>query len=78
MAAPSQVLAPRTTARFRPPRFGLGGSHLGDTGDETADETAVATIDAAYQAGIRFFDTSPALRRLRETTRYGAAAAATW
>ncbi|TCC05791.1 aldo/keto reductase [Kribbella soli] len=64
MAAPSQVLAPRSTARFRPPRFGLGGSHLGDQdadpGDGTADETAVATVDAAYQAGIRFFDTSPA------------------
>jgi D-threo-aldose 1-dehydrogenase len=72
MVAPSQVLAPRSTARFRPPRFGLGGSHLGeprrepegdpgdDTGGESADATAVATVDAAYQAGIRFFDTSPA------------------
>jgi D-threo-aldose 1-dehydrogenase len=56
MAAPSQVLAPRSTVRFRPPRFGLGGSHLG----EAADETAIATVDAAYQAGIRFFVTSPA------------------
>lgn len=66
MAAPSHLLAPRTTARFRPPRFGLGGSHLGnpepgdDTADQKADELAVATVDAAYQAGIRFFDTSPA------------------
>jgi D-threo-aldose 1-dehydrogenase len=56
MAAPSQVLAPRSTARFRPPRFGLGGSHLGDADDAKA----IATVDAAYQAGIRFFDTSPA------------------
>ncbi|MET9275147.1 aldo/keto reductase [Kribbella sp. NPDC003557] len=69
MAAPSQVLAPRDTARFRPPRFGLGGSHLGndlpgatadEAADDRADERAVATVDAAYQAGIRFFDTSPA------------------
>ncbi|WP_165547166.1 aldo/keto reductase [Kribbella sindirgiensis] len=70
MAAPSHLLAPSTTARFRPPRFGLGGSHLGNpepadntadnTADQKADETAVATVDAAYQAGIRFFDTSPA------------------
>lgn len=71
MAAPSQVLAPRSTARFRPPRFGLGGCHLGtpppragathDTAaaDEAADQ-ATATVDAAYQAGIRFFETSPA------------------
>ncbi|MGW5194611.1 aldo/keto reductase [Kribbella sp. NPDC004138] len=64
MAAPSQVLAPRSTARFRPPRFGLGGAHLGDdlpgTAAGEADERAIATVDAAYQAGIRFFDTSPA------------------
>ena len=56
MAVPSQVLAPRSTVRFRPPRFGLGGSHLG----EPDEQTAIATVDAAYQAGIRFFDTSPA------------------
>jgi D-threo-aldose 1-dehydrogenase len=56
MAVPSQVLAPSSTVRFRPPRFGLGGSHLG----EADEQTAIATVDAAYQAGIRFFDTSPA------------------
>lgn len=65
MTAPSQVLAPRSTARFRPPRFGLGGAHLGDdlpdqAAGVAADERAIATVDAAYQAGIRFFDTSPA------------------
>ena len=60
MAAPSQVLAPHSTIRFRPPRFGLGGSHLGEPPGSDGDETAVATVDAAYQAGIRFFDTSPA------------------
>ncbi|MEU4197756.1 aldo/keto reductase [Kribbella sp. NPDC026611] len=56
MAAPSHVLSPRSTVGFRPPRFGLSGSHLG----EPAPDAAVATVDAAYQAGIRFFDTSPA------------------
>ncbi|MGZ0147062.1 aldo/keto reductase [Kribbella sp. WER1] len=56
MAVPSQLLAPRSAVRFRPPRFGLGGSHLG----EPDEATAIATVDAAYQAGIRFFDTSPA------------------
>ena len=60
MAAPSQLLAPHSTIRFRPPRFGLGGSHLGEPPGPDADATAVATVDAAYQAGIRFFDTSPA------------------
>ncbi|GAA3090729.1 aryl-alcohol dehydrogenase-like predicted oxidoreductase [Kribbella aluminosa] len=56
MAVPSRALAPGATVRFRPPRFGLGGSHLG----EPDEQTAIATVDAAYQAGIRFFDTSPA------------------
>ncbi|MFI5693189.1 aldo/keto reductase [Kribbella sp. NPDC051586] len=60
MAAPSQVLAPRSTIRFRPPRFGLGGSHLGEPPGPEGDAAAAATVDAAYQAGIRFFDTSPA------------------
>jgi D-threo-aldose 1-dehydrogenase len=60
MVAPSQVLAPRSTFRFRPPRFGLGGSHLGEPPGPDGDAAAVATVDAAYQAGIRFFDTSPA------------------
>ncbi|NUR98428.1 MAG: hypothetical protein HOV67_24625 [Kribbellaceae bacterium] len=53
---PSHVLLSRSTVRFKPPRFGLGGARLGE-----ADEgTAIATVDAAYQAGIRFFETSPA------------------
>jgi D-threo-aldose 1-dehydrogenase len=60
MAAPSQVLAPHSTIRFRPPRFGLGGSHLGEPPGPDGDAAAAATVDAAYQAGIRFFDTSPA------------------
>ncbi|TQJ00338.1 aldo/keto reductase [Kribbella jejuensis] len=51
---PSHVLSSRSTVRFRPPRFGLGGSQLGDSDEQTA----IATVDAAYQAGIRFFDTS--------------------
>ncbi|HZX02946.1 aldo/keto reductase, partial [Kribbella sp.] len=56
MAVPSRLVAPGSAVRFRPPRFGLGGSHLG----EADEQTALATVDAAYQAGIRFFDTSPA------------------
>ncbi|MEV0284978.1 MULTISPECIES: aldo/keto reductase [unclassified Kribbella] len=47
-------------SKFRPPRFGLGGSRLGEPLGPDGDAKAVATIDAAYQAGIRFFDTSPA------------------
>ncbi len=60
MAAPSHALAPHSVSGFRPPRFGLGGSQLGELPGPDGDATAVATVDAAYQAGIRFFDTSPA------------------
>jgi D-threo-aldose 1-dehydrogenase len=60
MAAPSHALVPRRTKGFRPPRFGLGGSQLGGSQGPDADATAIATVDAAYQAGIRFFETSPA------------------
>jgi D-threo-aldose 1-dehydrogenase len=60
MAAPSQALAPPSARNFRPPRFGLGGSRLGEPAGPDGDAQAIATIDAAYQAGIRFFDTSPA------------------
>ena len=60
MVAPSPALAPRSMIGFRPPRFGLGGSQLGESPGPAADATAVATVDAAYRAGIRFFDTSPA------------------
>ncbi|MFB6724628.1 aldo/keto reductase [Kribbella sp. NPDC056345] len=57
MAAPSHLLAPQAVNKFRPPRFGLGGSRLGEP---DGDAAAIATVDAAYQAGIRFFDSSPA------------------
>ncbi|TCO35524.1 D-threo-aldose 1-dehydrogenase [Kribbella steppae] len=60
MAAPSHALAPVSARNFRPPRFGLGGSRLGESPGPDGDAQAIATIDAAYQAGIRFFDTSPA------------------
>ena len=60
MADPSHALAPHSVIGFRPPRFGLAGSHLGEPPGPDGDATAVATVDAAYQAGIRFFDTSPA------------------
>ncbi|MDX2974392.1 aldo/keto reductase, partial [Kribbella solani] len=60
MAAPSQVLAARSTHDLRLPRFGLGGSHLGQPPGADGDAGAIATVDAAYQAGIRFFETSPA------------------
>ena len=47
-------------ARYRPiTRLGLGGTGLGDMYHATSDTAAMATVDAAWDAGIRYFDTAP-------------------
>jgi len=46
--------------RYRPiTRLGLGGTGLGDMYHTTSDEAASTTVDAAWEAGIRYFDTAP-------------------
>ncbi|GGY94639.1 aldo/keto reductase [Pseudoduganella plicata] len=46
--------------RYQPiTRLGLGGTGLGDMYHTTRDEAARATVDAAWEAGIRYFDTAP-------------------
>jgi len=41
-------------ARYRPiTRLGLGGTGLGDMYHATSDTAAMATVDAAWDAGIR-------------------------
>jgi D-threo-aldose 1-dehydrogenase len=39
--------------------LGFGGAPLGNTFREVPDEVAAATVDAAWQAGTRYFDTAP-------------------
>jgi len=39
--------------------LGLGGAPLGNLYVDIADEQAAATVDAAWAAGVRFFDTAP-------------------
>jgi D-threo-aldose 1-dehydrogenase len=75
MTAPSHVLSPLTVLRFRLPRFGLGGSPIGELPDPDGDAIATATIDAAYQAGIRYFDTAPSYGGGRSEQRFGTALA---
>jgi D-threo-aldose 1-dehydrogenase len=75
MPAPSHALPSRVTRKFRPPRFGLGGSPIGELPDPDGDARATATLDAAYSAGIRFFDTSPAYGLGRSEQRFGTALA---
>jgi D-threo-aldose 1-dehydrogenase len=40
-------------------RLGLGGASIGGLFEEVRDEDAVATIDRAWELGIRYFDTAP-------------------
>ncbi|WP_117207987.1 aldo/keto reductase [Allorhizocola rhizosphaerae] len=50
-------------SRTRPPvslsRLGLGGSQLGNLYREVSDATAAQTFEAAWEAGIKYFDTAP-------------------
>ncbi|HEY3887292.1 MAG TPA: aldo/keto reductase [Caulobacteraceae bacterium] len=52
---------PRATEfRYRPPvGFGLGGVPLGNEFAVVTETTAEATLEAAWEAGVRYFDTSP-------------------
>ena len=56
-------------------RIGLGGANLGNIFQAMSDETAWAVLEAAWESGIRYFDTAPhyglglAERRLGEFLR---------
>lgn len=46
--------------RYQPiTRLGMGGTGLGDMYHRTSEEAGKATVDAAWDAGIRYFDTAP-------------------
>jgi D-threo-aldose 1-dehydrogenase len=46
--------------RYQPiTRLGMGGTGLGDMYHRTGEEAGQATVDAAWEAGIRYFDTAP-------------------
>ena len=49
-----------TVQRYRPPHaFGLGGVAIGNEFQFATDEQAEATLSAAWDAGVRYFDVSP-------------------
>lgn len=51
---------PDPAPRFCPPtRIGLGGTAIGNMYEAAADAQAQDAIDAAWQAGMRYFDTAP-------------------
>lgn len=41
------------------PRFGFGTAHLGGLYERVSGEVAQLTLDAAWNAGVRYFDTAP-------------------
>ena len=49
-----------TAPKYRPPAsFGLGGVPLGNEFEFVTDEQAEEVLEAAWEAGVRYFDTSP-------------------
>src|ERR1700733_14659645 len=45
---------------YKPPfRFGIGGVPLGNEFDVVTDKEAYATIEAAWNAGVRYYDMAP-------------------
>jgi len=51
---------PRAGGRFRPhTRLGFGGVAIGNAFAPTTDALSEATLAAAWEAGVRYFDTSP-------------------
>ena len=40
-------------------QFGLGGTALGNIYNEVEEQAAFGTVNAAHQAGVRYFDTAP-------------------
>jgi D-threo-aldose 1-dehydrogenase len=53
--------------------LGLGTAPLGGLYRDLSDEEAQATVDAAWQTGIRFFDTAPHYGHTKAEHRLGAA-----
>ncbi|GAB3485481.1 aldo/keto reductase [Azotobacter salinestris] len=59
-SGPLPTNAPVAGGRFRPlSRIGLGGVAIGNGFAPASDEQSRATLQAAFAAGVRYFDTSP-------------------
>src|ERR1700704_4043496 len=56
-----QTSMPITTSEhYKPPvRFGLGGVPLGNEFAVITEKDAYATLETAWRAGVRYYDTSP-------------------
>ncbi|MGH7785859.1 MAG: aldo/keto reductase, partial [Candidatus Binatia bacterium] len=54
-------------------RLGLGGAPLGNMYQAVSEADAAATVDAAWDAGLRWFDTAPLYGHGLSEQRLGAA-----
>ena len=70
-----RLLNARTARPVPLTAMGFGAAGLGNLFRRVSDDDAQATIQAAYDAGIRYFDTAPQYGLGRSETRVGAALA---
>ncbi len=68
-----ELLNHRTKRPVPLTRMGFGGAPLGNLYRKVSDEDAQAALQAAYDAGIRFFDTAPQYGLGRSEHRFGEA-----
>ena len=71
--AKTNLLNNRTRSPVHLTQLGFGGAPLGNLYRKIADDTAQATLDAAWAAGIRYFDTAPQYGLGRSEMRFSEA-----
>ncbi len=71
----TELLNNRTSRPVPLTRMGFGGAPLGNLYRKVSDEDAQAALQAAYDSGIRFFDTAPQYGLGRSEHRFGEAIA---
>ncbi len=71
--AKKNLLNQRTTSPVRLSQLGFGGAPLGNLYRKIEDVDAQATLDAAWDAGIRYFDTAPQYGLGRSEIRFSEA-----
>lgn len=59
LAAPAHTSQGRVARYVLPVKFGLGGVPLGNEFEVVSDEDAYKTLEAAWNAGVRYYDVSP-------------------
>jgi D-threo-aldose 1-dehydrogenase len=59
LAAPADMSQGGGGRYVLPVKFGLGGVPLGNEFEVVSDEDAYKTLEAAWNAGVRYYDVSP-------------------